>query len=270
LEPQRLIDHRHHHAEPEMTLPLETFPEESFAKLAEVEDGHFWFEERNNLISWAMKKYAPDCRSFLEVGCGTGFVLRRIAEDFPQASITAVEYYEAALPFASGRCPRATISQADITNLSFDGEFDVVGCFDVLEHIPDDVEALRNLKKVLKPGGLLLVSVPQHMWLWSEQDEYARHQRRYTRKELADKASAVGLKPVFATSYVGLPVPLMLFRKIRSKLKKTGGAIDSSEFNVSPLANSVLRRILTGERLAVRCGFSWPIGGSCVAGFRRS
>ncbi len=253
-----------------MTLPLETFPEESFAKLAEVEDGHFWFEERNNLISWAMKKYAPDCRSFLEVGCGTGFVLRRIAEDFPKASITAVEYYDSALPIARERCPRAAISYADIKNLPFEGEFDVVGCFDVLEHIPDDIEALRNLKKSLKPGGLLLVSVPQHMWLWSEQDKYACHQRRYCRRELVAKATSVGLKPVFTTSYVSLPVPLMLFRKIRSRLKKAGGAIDSSEFNVSPLANSALRRILTGERLAVRCGFSWPIGGSCVATFSRS
>jgi SAM-dependent methyltransferase len=251
-----------------MTLPLETFPEESFAKLAKVEDGHFWFEERNNLISWAMKKYAPDCRSFLEVGCGTGFVLQRIAEDFPQTSMTAVEYYDAALPFARQRCPRATISQADITNLPFDSEFDVVGCFDVLEHIPDDLAALRNLKKALKLGGLLLVSVPQHMWLWSEHDEHARHQRRYTRKELATKVTSLGLRPIFATSFACLPVPLMLLRKFRKGQNLDSGRGDWSEFELSGLTNKFLRLILSIECASVRAGMVWRVGGSLFAVFR--
>jgi SAM-dependent methyltransferase len=246
-----------------MTLPLETFPEESFAKLARVEDGHFWFEERNNLISWAMRKYAPNCGSFLEVGCGTGFVLRRIAEEFPRAFMTAVEYYEAALPFARQRCPRANISQADITNLPFEGEFDVVGCFDVLEHIPDDAAAFRNLRRALKPGGLLLVSVPQHMWLWSEQDEHACHQRRYSRGELLAKARDSGLQTVFATSFVSIPVPLMLLRKIG----KPSGA-NSAELRPSMLVNLALRMILDAERTLMKAGFLWPVGGSLVAAFR--
>jgi SAM-dependent methyltransferase len=231
-----------------------------------MEDGHFWFEERNNLISWAMKKYLPHCRSFLEVGCGTGFVLKRIAEDFPKASMTAVEYYEAALPFARRRCPRAAIGQADITDLPFDGEFDVVGCFDVLEHITDDVEALRNLEKALEPGGLLLVSVPQHMWLWSEQDEHACHQRRYTRRELTAKAASVGLHTIFATSYVSLPVPLMLLRKIRYRKRARAEGPSLAELQVSPLINRGMKAVLGLERGLVDFGISWPVGGSLLMG----
>jgi 2-polyprenyl-3-methyl-5-hydroxy-6-metoxy-1,4-benzoquinol methylase len=254
--------------ETDLVQTTETYPEESFAALVRLEDGHFWFEERNNLISWAMKKYAQDCRSFLEIGCGTGFVLRRIAEDFPQASMTAVEYYEAALPFARQRCPRATISQADITNLPFESEFDVVGCFDVLEHIPDDLAALRNLKKALKPGGLLLVSVPQHMWLWSEQDEHACHQRRYTRKELATKATSVGLRTVFATSFVSLAVPLMLLRKLRYQKRTRAEGPSLAEFEISPLLNRGMRAVLGLERGLVDLGVSWGLGGSLVMGLR--
>jgi SAM-dependent methyltransferase len=250
-----------------MTALIEPFPRDAFAKLAQVEDGHLWFEERNNLISWAMKKYAPDCRSFLEVGCGTGFVLRRIAEDLPEASMTAVEYYEAALPFARERCPRAKVSQADVTNLPFDSEFDLVGCFDVLEHIPDDVEALRNLKKALKPGGLLLVSVPQHMWLWSDIDEFSCHQRRYTRKELAIKAASIGLRTILATSFVSIPVPLMLLRRLRKQGSGRQEA-NSAEFKISPLINSCLRATLSIEREFVRHGFRWPIGGSLFMGLK--
>jgi SAM-dependent methyltransferase len=250
-----------------MTALIEPFPRDAFAKLAQVEDGHFWFEERNNLISWAIKKHAPDCRSFLEVGCGTGFVLRRLAKDFPKTSMTAVEYYDSALPFARERCPRAAISQADITNLPFEGEFDVVGCFDVLEHIQDDVEALRNLKKSLKPGGLLLVSVPQHMWLWSELDDHSCHQRRYARKELAAKAASVGFRTIFATSFVSLPVPLMLLRRLRKNENSIKEAI-STEFKISPLVNSVLRLVLAFERSLTKCGFSWSAGGSLILGFK--
>jgi SAM-dependent methyltransferase len=228
--------------------------------------GHFWFEERNNLISWAMKKYAPDCRSFLEVGCGTGFVLRRISEDFPQSSVTAVEYYEAALPFARQRCPRAAISQADITNLPFESEFDVVGCFDVLEHIPDDAHALRNLKKALKPGGLLLISAPQHMWLWSEQDEHACHKRRYSRGELLAKTRDSGFGTVFATSFVSIPVPLMLLRKLK-RTRSSEGA-NSAEFRPSARVNQSLRLVLRAERSLVKAGISWPVGGSLIACLR--
>jgi SAM-dependent methyltransferase len=251
-----------------VTLPLETFPEKSFAKLAEVEVGHFWFEERNSLISWAMKEYAPNCRSFLEVGCGTGFVLRGIAEDFPQASMTAVEYYKAALPLARQRCPRAAISQADITNLPFEGEFDVVGCFDVLEHIPDDVTALRNLKKALKPSGLLLISVPQHMWLWSDYDRDSCHQRRYSRTEFVAKSSALGLKCIFATSFVCLPVALMLLRKLRGAHATNNQSAPATEFRLPVAINRVLQLVLGIERLAIRVGFSLPVGGSLIMGLK--
>jgi SAM-dependent methyltransferase len=247
---------------------LDSYPQEIFTELAQLEEGHFWFEERNNLISWAIKTHAPDCRNVLEVGCGTGFVLQRLERDFPEANITGLEYYPDALPIAQRRCARAHLGQADITNLSYNAEFDVVGCFDVLEHIPDDLAALRNLHKVMKPDGALFVTVPQHMWLWSDEDTNAMHQRRYTRKELVLKAAAAGLKPFLISSYVSLPVPLMLLRKMRSRKEAGAKGLNLSEFKLPPLINSTLRGVLSVERTAIKAGISWPVGGSLFAGFR--
>jgi SAM-dependent methyltransferase len=249
---------------------LDSYPQEIFTELAQLEEGHFWFEERNNLISWAIKTHTPDCRNLLEVGCGTGFVLQRLAQDLPQANIAALEYYPDALPIARRRCPRAQLGQADITNLPYAAEFDVVGCFDVLEHIPDDLAALRNLCKVMRPDGTLFVTVPQHMWLWSDEDSHAMHQRRYTRKELVSKAAAAGLKPFLISSYVSLPVPLMLLRKRRSREKAGVKGINPSEFKLPPLVNNTLRCVLSIERAAIKAGLSWPVGGSLFAGFRRA
>lgn len=247
---------------------METYPQETFAEIAKLEDGHFWFEERNNLISWAIKRHFPNCQSLLEVGCGTGFVLRRLAQDFPNASITGLEYYPAALPIAQTRCARAKLGQADITNLPYDAEFDVVGCFDVLEHIPDDLAALRSLRKSMKSGGALFVTVPQHVWLWSHEDTLAMHQRRYTRKELISKAAAAGLKLFLVSSYVSLPVPLMLMRKWRSPDTATAQGLNLAEFKLPLVINNALRCVLGLERAAIKVGVSWPVGGSLFAGFR--
>jgi hypothetical protein len=84
----------------------------------------------------------------------------------------------------------------------------VVGRFDVLERIPDHVYALRNLKKALKLGGLLLISVPQQMWSLSEQDEHARHQRRYGRGELVARARDSGFGTTFAASFCEYSRPI--------------------------------------------------------------
>jgi hypothetical protein len=120
----------------------------------------------------------------------------------------------------------------------------------------------------MKPDGALFVSVPQHMWLWSDEDTNAMHQRRYTRRELISKAAAADLKPFLISSYVSFPVPLMLLRKWRSRNDAGAKGLNLSEFKLPPLVNNTLRAVLAIERTAIKAGLSWPIGGSLFAGFR--
>jgi SAM-dependent methyltransferase len=179
-----------------------------------------------------------------------------------------VEYLEAAIPIARARCPIAAISRADIASLPFKARFDAVGCFDVLEHIPDDQLALRNLRNVTKPGGIVLITVPQHRWLWSLNDDRAFHQRRYSRRELLGKALGAGLEPLRVTSFVCLPLPLMILRKFR-KSEPGDEGIPRAEFALPAWQNSILRGVLSVERLAIRGRLSWPMGGSLLGVFRR-
>src|SRR4029077_3111817 len=108
---------------------------------------------------------------------------------------------EEGLQTARTRLARVPLYQADARRLPFDREFDAVGAFDVLEHIRQDDAALAQLYQAVRPGGGLLVTVPQHPRLWSTADEYARHERRYTRSGLMQKVADAGFVPVHITSF---------------------------------------------------------------------
>jgi SAM-dependent methyltransferase len=151
-----------------------------FSELARLEDGNFWFQSRNKLILWSLGEYCRNFQSFLEIGCGTGYVLSGISKLFPNATLHGSEIFTAGLGFAAAKLPLVNFIQMDGRNIPFDEEFDVIGAFDVLEHIEEDELTLAQMHAALKPRGIMLITVPQHAWLWSPIDEYACHVRRYT------------------------------------------------------------------------------------------
>src|SRR5262249_12041957 len=141
------------------------------------------FEGRNRNIVWALKKYFPNVTSFLEIGCGTGFVLSAVREAFPNIQMSAGEYYAQGLTFAQQRVPSASFYQINALSMPFEDEFDVIGAFDVIEHIKDDERVLSQMFQAVKPGGGIALTVPQHRFLWSVADVYKHHERRYERRE---------------------------------------------------------------------------------------
>jgi SAM-dependent methyltransferase len=181
-----------------------------FSDLARLETDHFWFQSRNRLIVWALEKYCPGFRSFLEIGCGTGYVLSGIAKAYPALELHGSEIFTAGLGFAAARLPRAHFMQRDARKIPFVDEFDAIGAFDVLEHIEEDEQVLLQVHDALKPRGTMLLSVPQHAWLWSPIDDYACHVRRYGAKELHKKVENAGFELVRSTSFVSSLLPAML------------------------------------------------------------
>ena len=151
----------------------------------------------------------PHARSFLEVGCGNGYVLAAVARARPGIASPAATSSAAGLEHARRRVPDAVLLRADARALPFDGEFDVAGAFDVIEHVAEDEAVLAALRRAVRPGGGVIVTVPQHRWLWSETDRYSGHQRRYGRRELAAKLERAGLRLRWASSFVTLLLPLM-------------------------------------------------------------
>jgi len=115
----------------------------AFALIAEYAASHFWFQSRNALIVWALTRYFPGFASFLEIGCGTGVVLASVRTAFPHAALTGTEVSPTGLTVAASRVPGARLQQMDGRYLPFEEEFDVIGAFDVLEHIPEDGRSSR-------------------------------------------------------------------------------------------------------------------------------
>jgi SAM-dependent methyltransferase len=240
----------------------EGFKVEYFQGLAELEAGHFWFRNRNRLLTWALSSFFPSAKYLLEIGCGTGFVLSGIRETFPALELAGSELFIEGLIYARSRLPDVSLYQMDAVRIPFEAEFDVIGAFDVLEHIQDDRAVFQQLYQALKPGGGLMITVPQHPRLWSAADERACHKRRYTRRELIDKVHAAGFSVRRLTSFVTLLLPLMWISRKRQK------SIDKSdpyaEYRMSSSLNRFLFGLLSIERDLIGLGYSFPLGGSLL------
>lgn len=232
-----------------------------FEDLARLEAGYFWFRARNRLIIWALGKYCPEFRTFFEIGCGTGYVLSGIAQAFPKALIQGAELFTAGLAFAAARQPTISFMQMDARHVPFVDEFDAIGAFDVLEHIEEDGEVLKQMFAALKPGGTMLLTVPQHKWLWSPIDDYACHVRRYTARELHAKVKDAGFEILRSTSFVSCLLPaLWVSRFVQNDKRKEVDA--TAEFRISPLLNKILETILGAEVAMIRRGVNFRLGGS--------
>lgn len=246
---------------PELARSDEGFQPHSFARLAQVEAGNFWFRSRNRLIIWALERFFPDARNFLEIGCGTGFVLSGVAAAIPQLEVSGSEVQSAGLNYAADRVKRAELFQMDARSIPFKGEFDVIGAFDVLEHIEEDEEVLVQMFRAVVPGGGIILTVPQHRFLWSQQDEYACHVRRYEAPELRHKVEQAGFEVKRETSFVSLLLPLMFLSRL-SKRKPVENYDAIQELRISDRLNRILERVLDFERTLIRTGFIFPAGGS--------
>jgi SAM-dependent methyltransferase len=239
----------------------EGFDPRHFEELARLEARNFWFRARNRLIVWALGRYFRGARSFLEIGCGTGYVLSGIARAFPKLRVAGSEIYSKGLGFAARRVRRAELFQADARHIPFESEFDVIGAFDVVEHIKEDEAVLAELYRAVAPGGGIILSVPQHAFLWSQQDVHACHVRRYDPGQLERKVRAAGFIVERSTSFVTLLMPLlMLSRMGKQEPSESFDALE--ELRIGPFLNTALEAVMALERLIIRAGLSLPFGGS--------
>jgi SAM-dependent methyltransferase len=235
-----------------------------FDELAELEAGYFWFVARSELITGLASKYFPEARCCLEVGCGTGTVLRALAASRTWERLCGSELHPAGLAHARRRLPSGTeFVQMDARDIPAAGLFDLTGAFDVIEHIADDEKVLHGLRVATRTGGGTIIAVPQHPWLWSRADDLAYHERRYRRGELEEKLRRSGFEILFSSSYTAVLLPLMA----ASRQKRGGKDLDQDpfrEFRIDRRLNAALTAILRAEVRMTLAGWRWPAGGSRV------
>jgi SAM-dependent methyltransferase len=245
-----------------------------FDQLARIEDQHFWFRARNFLILGLVRRIASSlkpCNLVLEVGCGTGNVLRALEAGCPDCTIVGLELWFEGLMHARSRS-RAFLIQADIRNSPFAKQFDLVGMFDIIEHIDQDQDTLQLVHDALRPGGKLLLTVPAHQSLWSYFDEAARHCRRYSPDGIRQKLEQAGFEVEFLTQFMASIFPIV---RAYRKLNRTGTGTKSAqerareEFRIVPVVNRILTLLLRLEAEWIRRGHSLPLGTSLVVVARK-
>lgn len=231
-------------------------------RLAVAEPVHFWFKHRRDHICRLFNRFVAKDARILEIGGGTGFVAAALAKEGFGVELSDVH--------ANGLCYSKKrginkLYQFDLFQPPFAEEFDVVCLFDVLEHLHDAAEAVRCLKSMLKPGGLLILSVPAHQWLWSRDDVIAGHFERYNKKKLDEIFHICGVKRLYMRYFFLIILPFLLLR--RWLKKDCGSPVKTSEkveLEIHPLANCVLDYLTRAEGVLGHCLPNWA-GGSLFA-----
>jgi SAM-dependent methyltransferase len=229
--------------------------ETAYREHYEVEDRHWWFRGRWTVVEALLARTSlPASPRILDAGCGTGGNLRRYAQ---HGEVEGVDPSADAVRFCRER-GFDSIQQAGLEELPFeDSRFDLLAATDVLEHIAAERDALRELWRVAKPGGALLLTVPAYMWLWSEEDENLHHQRRYTRHRLRLAVEGAGWEPQLATYFNTLLLPpIALARRLPSRSNGHRAEIDRTP----PGLDGPLSLPMRFEARLIRAGIRLPVG----------
>lgn len=158
---------------PELAMKNDGFDPGSVELLFKVENKSFWFVNRNEIITHLLKKYDVKA-NFLEVGCGSAYVINHLSLNIQNVKFTGSEIYLEGLKLAKKRVNNTVdLIQLDALDLNLPFKYGGIGAFDVIEHITEDELVLENFYKNLTPNGLIFISVPQYMFMWSQEDDYA-------------------------------------------------------------------------------------------------
>ena len=147
------------------------FNDAVYTRMAALEVRSFYFQARRALILWVLRNYFPGMKNYYDLGTGTGWLFAAVMETWPKLEMVGSDLAFDSLRWTSKRLTRpAMLMHCDVNRIPYADEFDVVGAYDVIEHIDDDVQALRSIRNAVKPGGGMILTVPQHMVLWNHLD----------------------------------------------------------------------------------------------------
>ncbi len=244
-----------------------SYPENASSWCFEVEHYSFWFRHRNHCIGAALKRFPPAGPVF-DIGGGNGLVTKAIGDLGLEAVLVEPGIGGIRNAVARGLNPVicATLEDAGFRPQTLHA----AGMFDVIEHIADDQSFLRTIHRLLTPGGRLYITTPAYNALWSDEDNYAGHCRRYTRQTLTRALASAGFRIEYMTYiFAILPLPIFVLRSLPYRLGLRRGISIEQEYRehrpMKGIAGRMVESLFAAELRAIRRGSSVPFGGSCLA-----
>ena len=240
-----------------------SYPEDGYDNCFQIEDNSFWFKHRNKCIYAVIRKFAKE-KVFFDVGGGNGYVSKYLQDNGLDVYLTE--------PAWAGILNARKRGVKNLINSSLDENFrdesiPNIGIFDVLEHIENDIEFLRNINNKLKTEGLLFLSVPAYSFLWSNADKEAGHFRRYTLRGLNKKLFSTNYKVVYSTYIFSiLPLPIFIFRTLPSFFFKSKNKQKRAEGRDHKIKGqkSLIEKFFDMELTAIQKKRKIVFGGSCL------
>ena len=241
--------------------------ESVYAADARLEEEHWWYVGRRKLFARVIADMgARSDEPALDVGTSAGTNLR-LLRDLGFHDVTGLDYSEEAVRWCAEK-GFGTVRRGDITAMPFGDEtFSLVLATDIIEHVDDDVRALSEIRRVLRPGSRLLLTVPAFPALWGMQDEVSLHRRRYRMRPLLERVRAAGLEPErqFHFNYL-LFGPIWAARQAM-KIWRPASVRSESEVN-TPLVNRIFSTVF-GLDIATAPRLAPPFGVSILVVARR-
>jgi SAM-dependent methyltransferase len=233
---------------------------------AKIEDIHWWFRARRQIIFDQLKEYVPTGKGKVvaEIGCGTGGNLKLLKDHY---QVIGVDTSPEAVRYAMERV-NCKIFLSDFRDALFEswGDLDAVVLADVLEHISDHKTFIRDLVTYLRPGAVLVITVPAHQWIWSQHDVILGHKRRYSAKGLRSLWENLPVTELTFSPFNCILSPIIFLYRL---LRFGGHGPGCSDLYLpSPVVNDVLYKIFSAERPFLKL-FPLPWGVSYLATLKK-
>ncbi len=237
--------------------------EDFYEEYARYQSDHWWFLGRKKIILSLLSRFFGEeigSRSILDIGCGTGVMLNSLQQ---YGKAIGLDMSDKALLF-SKEITSAPLLQAGFTSLPFKKEsFDLICAFDVLEHLDHDSDCVREVYRLCRPGGFMLVTVPAFQCLWGVQDVVSHHKRRYSHKEIISLLKGNGFHPIFSSYFNTFLFPIIACARLFFRWKQPRKRHSDFDIKTPRFLNHILTRLFGFERYFLKY-FRFPFGVSLI------